>query len=81
MLSGGRILGPDNFRRRTGYGRKGFREMRLWRQDAGHAAEVAAFVAAVGKGGPTPIPFEGVVEVIRTTFDVARMWEEGGIRS
>jgi hypothetical protein len=73
LFSGVRILVPDNFRRRTGYGRKRFREMRLWRWDKGHAAEVAAFVATVGKGGPTPIPFEEVVEVTRTTLDIARI--------
>jgi hypothetical protein len=29
LLAGRRILVPDNFRRLTGYGWKGFREMRL----------------------------------------------------
>jgi len=73
LLAGRRILVPDDFRRLTGYGWKGFREMRLWRQDKGHAAEVAAFVAAMGKGGPTPIPFEEVVEVTWTTLEIARI--------
>jgi hypothetical protein len=34
---------------------------------------VVAFVAAVGKGGPTPIPFEEVVEVTWTTLEIARI--------
>ena len=72
VFCGGRILFLDNFRRLTGYGWKGFRGENLWRQDKGHAAEVAAFVSAVEKGGPPPIPFEELVEVSRTTIDIAR---------
>ena len=71
VFCGGRILVLDNFRWLTGYGWKGFRGDRLWRQDKGHAAEVAAFIEAVKKGGPTPIPFEEVVEVTRATLQIA----------
>jgi len=73
VFCGGRILVLDNFRRLSGYGWKGFRGDRLWRQDKGHAAEAAAFVSAVEKGGPPPIPFEEIVEVTRATFDIAAM--------
>lgn len=72
IFCGGRILALDNFRRLTGYGWKGFRGEKLWRQDKGHAAEAAAFVSAVEKGGPPPIPFEELIEVTRTTFEIAR---------
>jgi len=72
VFCGGRILVLDNFRRLTGYGWKGFRGEKLWRQDKGHAAEAAAFVSAVVKGGPPPIPFEELIEVTRTTFEIAR---------
>jgi predicted dehydrogenase len=71
VFCGGRILELDNFRRLTGYGWKGFREDRLWRQDKGHAAEVAAFVSAVEKGGKPLIPFDELVEVTRATFRIA----------
>jgi predicted dehydrogenase len=71
VFCGGRILVLDNFRRLTGYGWKGFREDRLWRQDKGHAAEIASFVASVEKGGEPLIPFEEIVEVTRTTFQIA----------
>jgi predicted dehydrogenase len=73
VFCGGRILVLDNFRRLTGYGWKGFRGENLWRQDKGHASEVAAFVSAVEKGGPPPIPFEELIEVSRTTIEIARM--------
>lgn len=44
-------------------------------------AEVAAFVSAVEKGGPPPIPFDEIVEVTKATFDVARMLKDGKSRS
>jgi predicted dehydrogenase/threonine dehydrogenase-like Zn-dependent dehydrogenase len=72
VFCGGRILVLDNFHRLTGYGWKGFRGEKLWRQDKGHAAEAAAFVSAVEKGGPSPVPFEELIEVTRTTFEIAR---------
>ena len=73
VFCGGRILALDNFRNLSGYGWKGFRGDRLWRQDKGHAAEVRAFIAAVEKGGPSPIPFDELVEVTRTTFRISDM--------
>jgi len=68
IFCGGRILVLDNFRRLTGYGWKGFRSDKRWRQDKGHSAEAAAFVDAIRKGGATPIPFEELVEITRATF-------------
>jgi predicted dehydrogenase len=73
VFCGGRILVLDNFRRLTGYGWKGFRGENLWRQDKGHAAEATAFVSAVEKGGPPPIPFEELAEITRATFRVAAL--------
>lgn len=72
VFCGGRILVLDNFRRLVGYGWKDFRGHRLWRQDKGHAAEMAAFLSAVEKGGAPPIPFDEILEVTRTTFAVER---------
>lgn len=67
-FAGGRILQLDNFRKLTGYGWKGFSEMNLRQQDKGHAAELAAFIAAVQGGKPSPIPFDEITEVTRATF-------------
>jgi predicted dehydrogenase len=36
--------------------------------DKGHRAEIAAFVDALRKGGPAPIPFESLVRTMRATF-------------
>jgi predicted dehydrogenase/threonine dehydrogenase-like Zn-dependent dehydrogenase len=67
VFCAGRILQLDNFRRLRGYGWKGFDKMNLWRQDKGQKACVEAFVNAIKNGGATPIPFEELIEVSRTT--------------
>ena len=64
----GKILQLDNFRKLKGYGWKGFKGMKLWRQDKGHQAEIEAFLDAVETGGPSPIPFNEIVEVTETTI-------------
>jgi predicted dehydrogenase len=71
VFCAGRVLQLDNFRRLTGYGWPGFKWMRLWRQDKGHYACVAAFVDAVRSGAPAPIPFEEIVEIIRVAITLA----------
>ncbi len=62
VFCGGRILQLDNFRNLNGFGWPGFRGMRLWRQDKGAAACAAAFLQAVEDGGPSPIPFDELIE-------------------
>ncbi|MBU6434158.1 MAG: hypothetical protein KJS98_12675, partial [Nitrospirae bacterium] len=59
-----------NFRSLRGYGWPGFTTMNLWRQDKGQAACASAFVDAIRLGRPAPIPFEELVEVTRTSFDI-----------
>jgi predicted dehydrogenase/threonine dehydrogenase-like Zn-dependent dehydrogenase len=71
VYCGGKIVTLDNFRKLSGYGWKGFRRMNLWRQDKGHAAEMAVLIDAVREGGPSPIPFDEIVEVTRASFQVA----------
>ena len=67
----GKVLQLDNFRKLRGFGWQSFRRMNLWRQDKGHNACAAAFLRAVRSGGPSPIPFEDIVEVSRTTIALA----------
>jgi hypothetical protein len=45
--------------------------MNLWQQDKGQKACAAAFLAAVRTGGPSPIPFDELVEVSRATIALA----------
>ncbi len=70
VFCAGRILQLDNFRSLRGYGWPGFAKMNLWRQDKGQTACAAAFVEAIRLGRPAPIPFEELLEVTRTSFDI-----------
>jgi predicted dehydrogenase/threonine dehydrogenase-like Zn-dependent dehydrogenase len=71
VFAGGRILQLDNFRKLAAFGWPGFRKMNLWRQDKGQNACAAAFLDAIRRGGVSPIPFEEIVEVSRTTIAAA----------
>jgi len=71
VFAGGRILQLDNFRRLKGFGWRGFRSMNLWRQDKGQKACAAAFVRAVAEGLEPPIAFDELLEVGRTTIEIA----------
>ncbi len=72
VFAGGRILQLDNFRVLRGYGWKGFKTMKSWRQDKGHAACAGAFVQAVAEGRTAPIAFEEVVEITQTTLSLVK---------
>jgi predicted dehydrogenase len=71
VFCAGRILQLDNFRKLRAFGWPGFTKMNLWRQDKGQKACAAAFVRAVELGGPSPIPFDELLEVSRVTIEVA----------
>lgn len=66
---GGQVLVVENFLRLRSYGWKGARNRRVFKQDKGHGAEIAAFVEAIREGGAAPIPFEEIVESMQRTFD------------
>ena len=70
VFAAGGIMQLDNFRSLRTYGWKGVRDMRLWRQDKGQNACVAAFMEAVKNGGSTPIPREEILEVARATIEI-----------
>ncbi len=68
VFGDGRVIRMENFRLTIGYGFKGFRSFRTWRQDKGHRAEIAAFVDALANGGAPLIPFDAIVNVTRASF-------------
>ena len=78
IFCGGKILQLNNFKILKGYGWKNFTKMSFWQQDKGHATEVAAFIEAVKKGGPFPIPLEEIMEVTKKTIDLATHEEWAG---
>jgi predicted dehydrogenase len=71
IFCAGRILRLDNFRSIRGYGWPGFGKAALWRQDKGQGSCASAFVDAIRKGEPSPIPFDELVETARVTFEIA----------
>jgi predicted dehydrogenase len=71
VFAGGRILQLDNYRKLRGFGWKNFKTMNLWRQNKGQHACVEAFVQAVTKQRPAPIPFDELMEVSRISIQIA----------
>ena len=71
VFAGGKILQLDNFKALRGYGWKDFKKMGLWRQDKGHRQEVRMFVEWVKNGGPSPIPFDEIIEVTKFSIELA----------
>ena len=74
----GKVARIDNFRVTRGYGVKGFGKFKTWRQDKGHAAEMAAFVKCVSADGESPIPFDELLNVTRASFAAVESAREGG---
>jgi predicted dehydrogenase len=68
VFAEGRVIRMENYRVTTGFGFKGFRSFRTWRQDKGHQAEIAAFVEHVSAGGAPLIPIEEIVNVTKASF-------------
>ena len=73
VFCGGRILHLDNFKTLKGYGfpKKGFKDMRLWRQDKGQGVQMGAFFQAIRQGGTPPIGRDELFEVSRVTLELA----------
>jgi predicted dehydrogenase len=71
--SGGRSAVLEDFRKLELFagGKKSTTQSYL-RSDKGHRAGMAAFVAAVRDGKPSPIPFEQLVTTMRTAFAARR---------
>lgn len=68
----GKVLQLDNFRKLTGFGWSNFTKMNLWNQNKGQKECVQAFVSAIKKGEPSPIPFEEILEVSKVTIQLAQ---------
>lgn len=68
----GKVLHLDNYRMLRGEGWKDLRKLRSFRQDKGQQAFVSAFVAAIRDGGPAPISYGQIKEVMRATLEASR---------
>jgi predicted dehydrogenase len=78
IFGGGTAAVLDDFRRLelVHRGRKKVHKSRL-RQDKGHQEECNAFIAAVRKGSPLPIPFEELLATTVTTFAIEKSLRSG----
>ncbi len=72
IFSGGGILQIDNFRKLSCFGWDGAGNHRLWRQDKGQNACVAAFVKSIKEGTQAPIPLDEILEVSRVSIELGR---------
>ena len=77
VFCGRQVWQIEDFKRMKVYG-GGAQKSKLSGQDKGHAAGVKAFMDAVEKGVPLPIPFTEVLEVTKATFHVLRSIRNGG---
>ena len=79
VFSDGRVLRMENFRQTMGYGFKGFTKLKTWRQDKGHADEIAQFVERVKQGGDTLIPLVELVNATQASFAAVMSAKTGEI--
>ena len=75
-FAAGRTMQMDNFVDLRPFGWPGVKRKKLLRQDKGQDGCAAAFMDAVRKAGPSPIPAEELFEVSRATLDAARILRE-----
>jgi len=69
----------DDYRRLAIYGKQ--KERVKKKQDKGFVAEINAFINAILKGGPQPIPFSELVETTEVTFAIHRSLVTGQVIS
>jgi predicted dehydrogenase len=74
VFCAGSALKLDNFRSLQCFDWKGAHGMRLLRQDKGHQASIAAFVAAVRDGAPVPIPYAEAMEASYVSLLLNDRW-------
>jgi predicted dehydrogenase/threonine dehydrogenase-like Zn-dependent dehydrogenase len=73
VFAAGATLQLNNFLKLQGFGWSGFSKQNLFRQDKGQNACAKAFLEAVEKGQPAPIPSDELFEVAEVTIEAARV--------
>lgn len=71
VFAGDGVMQLDNYRALRGFDAS-IKNVKLWRQDKGQDACAAAFLNAVGKGLPSPIPYGELLEVARVTIQLGQ---------
>ena len=70
VFQSGRVLELDNYRKLKGYGWRNFKSHRLYKQDKGQYACMAAFVESISTGASSPIPFDEIIEVSNVSIEI-----------
>ena len=65
----GKVITIDNFLVARAYGCRRWKKRRLYKQDKGHQASVAAFLRSIKSNEKAPIPFEDLVNSHIAVFD------------
>ena len=73
VFVGGKVLQIDNFIKMRGYGYKDFNTLNLWKQDKGQLNCTKKFVTSIQNGLSSPISYQEIIEVAKTSVDVANI--------
>lgn len=71
VFAAGRVFRLDEFRTLKGFGAPGFKDITLRRADKGLDACIKAFVDAIARGGPPPVPVDSLLASSRATLELA----------
>ena len=72
VFCGNAVLQLDNYRVLRSFGWRGFRAMKLWRQDKGQQACAHVFCNAIKEGRHAPIPYAEILEVSQVSIELAK---------
>jgi predicted dehydrogenase/threonine dehydrogenase-like Zn-dependent dehydrogenase len=72
VFCGGAVAQLINFRSLEIHGIPGEGGRKMWKQDKGQAGLVRAFVNAIARGAPEPVPLDEAMEVTRVSLDLQR---------
>lgn len=72
IFRSGKVIQIMNFRAMKGYGWRGLKRQKHWRQEKGHQQQFSAWLKAVATGGAAPIPLGEIMEVAQISLDLAK---------
>ena len=72
ILTAGKILQLENFKKLRGFGWKGFNKLNLWKQDKGQINCISSFIDSIQSGLPL-IQIDELFETSQITIEVANL--------
>jgi len=77
IVGGGKVVVLEDFRELTCAVKGKVKTEKRWQQDKGYRWEIEAFATSLSKGGPSPIPWEGIRAVSLASIFAVRSLREG----